>query len=126
MIEGDGILRIARPSGRSDLICRVTPLNLPQASLPTIDVREAACVFVNDPDTAVRVPRDMLISLFGLTAREAQLAELLASGLGLDAAAEQLGITRESARTYLKRVLGKTRTRRQSELVSLLVRMAQP
>jgi hypothetical protein len=39
----------------------------------------------------------------------------------LSEAAEQLGITGETARTVLKRVLGKTETRSQMDLVRLLL-----
>lgn len=58
--------------------------------------------------------------LFGLTPAEARLASSLASGRSLQESAAWLGISVLTARTHLKRVLQKTGTHRQSELVLLL------
>lgn len=62
----------------------------------------------------------LLKSLFGLTAAEAKLASLVASGAPLDEIAGHLGIARETARNQLKAVFAKTETNRQGELVALL------
>ena len=64
-----------------------------------------------------------LCSAFGLTAAEAKLAAKLASGSGIEGAAASLGVSRETARTQLKAVFGKTNTRRQAELVALVSRL---
>jgi DNA-binding CsgD family transcriptional regulator len=64
-----------------------------------------------------------LCAAFGLTAAEAKLAARLASGLGIDAAAASLGVSRETARSQLKGVFAKTNTRRQAELAGLLARL---
>ncbi|MGE3944963.1 MAG: helix-turn-helix transcriptional regulator [Alphaproteobacteria bacterium] len=58
--------------------------------------------------------------VFGLTAAEARLASLLAEGTTLDEAREVLGVGRETARTQLKAVFGKTGVHRQGALVALL------
>jgi DNA-binding CsgD family transcriptional regulator len=60
---------------------------------------------------------------YGLTLAEAELARALVSQKNLARAAEARGITVETARTYLKRVFFKTNTRRQPELVLLLMSM---
>lgn len=57
---------------------------------------------------------------FGLTAKEAALARLLAQGAPLKAIAEQQQITLATARTHLSRIFRKTHTARQSELALLL------
>jgi DNA-binding CsgD family transcriptional regulator len=44
----------------------------------------------------------------------------------VEAASAELGITVLTARTHLKRVFAKTKTRRQSELVLLLLNAAPP
>jgi pimeloyl-ACP methyl ester carboxylesterase/DNA-binding CsgD family transcriptional regulator len=60
--------------------------------------------------------------MHGLTRRESDLAgEILKTG-DLRAAAGGMGISYESARTYLKRVFEKTHCRSQAELVSALAR----
>lgn len=83
-----------------------------------------AVVFLSGAEQQLRASRQRLRMLFGLTPAECELAALLASGCSLRAAAEQLAITNESARTYLKRALQKTGTRRQAELVRLALSVA--
>jgi DNA-binding CsgD family transcriptional regulator len=60
---------------------------------------------------------------FGLTQAEAKLAAQLGIGIGIDAAAGSLGVSRETARSQLKAVFAKTNTRRQAELAALVARL---
>src|SRR5690606_4143214 len=70
-------------------------------------------------------PRETtLIRALGLTQREAALAARLAEGLDPAEAAARLQIGRETARTHLKSISHKTDTKRQTELVALLQRLA--
>jgi DNA-binding CsgD family transcriptional regulator len=62
----------------------------------------------------------VLRQCFGLSAAEARLAMGLASGESLKALAEQLRITKETARHELKSVFAKLDVHRQPELVALL------
>jgi DNA-binding CsgD family transcriptional regulator len=67
-------------------------------------------------------PPDMrvLCGLFDLTPAEARLAREVAVGASMETAAVTLGLSIETVRTYLKRVMAKTGTRRQAELAVLL------
>ena len=60
---------------------------------------------------------DFLEARFGLSPAEARLVALLIAGASLRSCAKALGITYETARTYLKSVFYKTGTHRQAELV---------
>ncbi len=62
-----------------------------------------------------------MLQLYGLTRAESRLAAKLAQGRSLDEAAAMLNITTQTARGYIKRILGKTGTKRQVELVRLLL-----
>lgn len=62
-----------------------------------------------------------LRELYGLTAAEAALAAVLASGESLAEAAKTLRIGRETARFHLRNVFAKTGTRRQPALVRLIL-----
>jgi len=64
-----------------------------------------------------------LMSAFGLSCGEARLAICLAGGERLESAASQCGISYETARKRVKAVFEKTDTRRQSELVALVIRV---
>ncbi|UWU91371.1 helix-turn-helix transcriptional regulator [Bradyrhizobium sp. CB1015] len=60
---------------------------------------------------------------FDLTPAESRLAALLATGASLASAAEQLRISRETARNHLKSIFSKTGAHRQPELVKLLLQL---
>lgn len=115
-----GAMRAERPSGKRPYAIFVAALSrrsLPQLAL----VRPAVCVVIADPDDEAAPAADMLRLLFGLTRAEARLAARLTAGEELRATAETLGITYGTARTCLAQIFQKTETRRQGELVRLLL-----
>ena len=59
--------------------------------------------------------------IYGLTAKEAELAVALAAGGTLSEFAAERGCSELTARTHLKRILSKTGFVRQSELVRALL-----
>jgi DNA-binding CsgD family transcriptional regulator len=65
----------------------------------------------------------LLASTFGLTRAEARVASIIAEGLNPEGAAQQLGISKATARNQLRAVFAKTDTHRQGELVALLWRL---
>jgi DNA-binding CsgD family transcriptional regulator len=97
-----------------------TPLHWPGASAG-VAARFKTALFLGDPDLAARNTSEGLAALFGLTPAEARLASLLAGGLSLQEAAEQLAIQLSTARGVLKSVFAKTGTRRQASLVSVIL-----
>lgn len=76
-------------------------------------------LILNDLEKKVQPSANELMRIFRLTAAEARLAALISTGMSLEAATEQLGIARETARTQLKAIFAKTGVHRQSELVAL-------
>lgn len=66
---------------------------------------------------------DGIRQALGLTAREAQIAALLAEGLSLSEVAAGLRLRVGTARNHLKSVFQKTGARRQGELVALLCKL---
>jgi DNA-binding CsgD family transcriptional regulator len=82
---------------------------------------EAMAILVATPVVPGQVPTaDVVQGLFDLTPSEAKLATLIAAGHAPAHASTKLGVTEETARTTLKRVLAKTGLRRQADLVGLL------
>lgn len=112
-------LYLERPSG-------LTPLVVTIISLDGLDdggtQEPRAALFVVDPAAPVRIDTRGLGAAYGLTPREASIAALLSRGADLVQAARTLGIGVSSAREYLKRALDKTGTRRQANLVRLVLR----
>ena len=83
-----------------------------------------AILFVNDPARDVAVRSDHLRDEFGLTRAEAALALEILAGQGLQVAAGRLQITLTTARTHLAHIFEKTGTRRQAEVVRLILQSA--
>jgi DNA-binding CsgD family transcriptional regulator len=65
---------------------------------------------------------EFLKNKFDLTPAEARLVVRLIEGESLRPCAKALGIQYETVRTYLKSVFQKTKTRRQAELVLVVIR----
>lgn len=114
---------IARGPFQRPVIVRAVPVSGIGAEQLLSNPEYQVAVFLRDPDRREDTPQAELMASLGLTPREANLAELLARDLTLTDAAAALGITRENARTHLKRIFSKTGTRRQAELVSLVLRL---
>ena len=117
-------LAVSRPSRRRPLSLLITPVRHREPTLPLLPAdarrRAAVLVTVRDLEDIVQPPAEHLASLFGLTPAEARLAAALATRLSVEDYAEQAKITIGTARWTLKRVLEKTGSRRQSELVHLV------
>jgi DNA-binding CsgD family transcriptional regulator len=69
---------------------------------------------------------DLLRALFDLTPGEARLARGLVSGMSLEETATLLGIKKQTARTHLRAIFGKTGVSRQAALVLLLSGFGKP
>lgn len=78
-------------------------------------------LFVYDQDACSTSVFTLARSLFNLTAAEARVVQGLADGFTLHQIAEDLRISPHTVRTHLKSVFAKTETRRQSDLLRLVV-----
>ncbi len=119
-----GELMLRRKTGRLPLGVLVTPVSqeTATAALPwTISRHPVAIVLVSDPETEMRARLDSLQQRFGLTPAEAAFALEIVKGDGRQAAADRLGITVGTARTHLSSIFDKTGSKRQAELVRLLL-----
>ena len=105
-------------SGKPPLRLTVTPL---RSSLPGSVVQVAALVFVSDPALRPQSRASIMRAFYALTPIEARVADLLIQGLEVRAVGEALGMTLASARFRVKQVLSKTGTRRQTELMRLML-----
>lgn len=83
------------------------------------------CLFLFAEDEISAPKPKLLMSMFGLTVSESRLAAAMAKGLSLEEAAEECGITKATARTYLKTIFSKLGVTRQAELVrTILISLA--
>lgn len=108
-------LNSARPPRR--VVLSVVPAE--RRAIEDQDV--AAIVYILDPETDVARQLQTVCRLFALSPAEARLATLLTVGKTLQEAAKEMRVKDETARTYLKHIFLKTDTRRQADLVRVLL-----
>jgi DNA-binding NarL/FixJ family response regulator len=115
-VEG---LFLPRRSDRRPLSLMVAPIHArdPQHT----ERRPSAVLFISDPERRTLGTNALLTRLYGLSPAEARLAGELMQGHSLEASAAKLRINIHTGRSQLKRILDKTDTRRQGELIRLLV-----
>ena len=112
-------MSVTRRSGRASLGVLVRPVPLGEWSEDKH--RPTVVTFIRDPERKSHLSQELIRHLFGLTAAEATLALLLANGLTLDEAAEELGIRKNTIRAHLRSIFAKTGVRRQTTLIHLLL-----
>jgi DNA-binding CsgD family transcriptional regulator len=78
-------------------------------------------VFAVDPSAAADPTPEQLRAQFGLTAAEAAFACAIVRGEGLRECARAIGISEPTARTHLHRIFEKTGTKRQAQLVRVIL-----
>ncbi|MGV2495154.1 helix-turn-helix transcriptional regulator [Pelagerythrobacter aerophilus] len=86
-----------------------------------IDASPGAIVYATDPAPGATFEQ-LIAALFDLSPSEAGLAALLTQGFSLTEAAEELGLTESTVRSYSKRIFAKVGVSRQTELVRLILR----
>jgi DNA-binding CsgD family transcriptional regulator len=112
-------ISITRPSGRSKLSLLVR--TLPRDKWSESGHRPCLAIFLRDPERSTQGSSDVIRRLFDLTPAEATLALLLANGLGLEEAGEQLDIRRNTVRAHLRAIFSKMGVTRQTELVRMVL-----
>ncbi|MEH2498144.1 DNA-binding CsgD family transcriptional regulator/GAF domain-containing protein [Bradyrhizobium sp. AZCC 1678] len=119
-----GDVALPRGAERSPLDVVVTPVKqeAAKAIIPwTFSQRAVAIVLVSDPEREIQARVEGLRQRFGFTPAEAAFALEIVKGDGRQAAADRLGITVGTARSHLSSIFDKTGSRRQAELVRLLL-----
>ena len=116
----NAVVAVERGSGRRPLTLMVRSVNEPRTGLGSGE--PAVVIFVLDPERPVRAPEAALRQLYGFTAREAHLANLLMEGNTLDQCCDHLNIRPSTARMHLGSLFAKTGVQRQGQLISLLLK----
>lgn len=114
-----GAVTISRPSGLRPYALLLSPLRPTSFSLAP--VVPAAIAFVSDPERTVRGGAELLRSLYGLTPAESEVATLLLDGKKVSEIQDELGITENTVRTHVRKVLEKVQARGQGDLIRILL-----
>ena len=117
--EAATALSVPRISGRLSYNLLAWPLRLKADGL-LVDV-PSALILVTDPASNARPPLEALAAIYGFTPAETALAALLVDGHTLKEAADKLTVTMNTVKSHIKQLFAKTNTRRQAELVRLVL-----
>jgi DNA-binding CsgD family transcriptional regulator/PAS domain-containing protein len=109
---------VARSGGKRPLELLVTHVS---TKLRLGADQNFAIIYVTDADATPGVDAERLVAMYGLTPSEAKIAVMLATGNDLASICKELEISSNTCRTHLKRIFSKTDTRRQGELVKLIL-----
>jgi DNA-binding CsgD family transcriptional regulator len=117
--DGDigGTLELPRGDDRPPLTAHVLPLAANRTVLIFDIERPSVAVFAVDPAANLGAQARRFGARFGLTPAETLVLGEIIGGSGLRAAAARLKITEATARTHAHRILVKTGTTRQTELI---------
>lgn len=116
-----GVMRLSRHHGKPSYTVTVAPVG--QAT-SWIGSEPMVLVRIADPDVTPIPPRETLGQLFGFTMAETRVAERLMMGDSPEQIAAFLEVKTATARWHLASMYRKTGTRRQVELVRLLLSLA--
>jgi len=105
------------------MVVHVIPIRL---SARDIFLRCFAVLMLTPMTRPQAPPVELVQSLFDLTPAEARIARSLATGKTMTAIASEGGVSRETVRTQVRRVLTKTGCERQAEVVALLSGITRP
>jgi DNA-binding CsgD family transcriptional regulator len=79
-------------------------------------------VYISGRERDFRDRSSHIAAAFDLSPTQARLATLLVEGRSLTAAAKEIGITEQTARTYSKEIYSRTGTSRQGDLIQRLLK----
>lgn len=89
--------------------------------VPAGQAAQGAALFIAEPDSGVTIDAKRLAGLYGLTRSEARILARLACGETVDQIAKAGGHQLSTIRSQLKSVFAKTGTRRQPDLIKLVL-----
>jgi DNA-binding CsgD family transcriptional regulator len=123
-IGAGGMVMLERPSGRATLRILVTPVA--RRNILFGPAGAAACIFVTDPERFPLPSSAHLQQAFGLTPAETRVAMAILDGKTVERLADELCISRNTARTHLQRLFAKTGAARQADLIRTLLAAHAP
>ncbi len=117
-LPGGGGMAISRPSQRRSYAILVSPVQRGAGPVS----QAVAAVLITDPERRSFLGSEKRLELqFGFTPAEARVAATLMNGKTVESAADQLSITLATARTHVRKLLQKTGTARQTDMMRILL-----
>ena len=114
---------IRNDEGRPAYVAHLVPVS---GSAHDIFAKGYALLVFNPIDLKARPSTDLLRSLFDLTAAEASVARELGAGIPVEKIAENGGVSINTVRTQVRKIIEKTGCSRMPEVVSLISNLTLP
>lgn len=115
-----GVMRLTRSSGLRPLELLIAPLPIAERAFNRL--YGAVVVIVSDPEQIHETMPETLRRLYGLTRVEAEVAIALLQGCSTREVSDEIGISINTVRGYIRRLLFKMGCRRQQDLIQLMIR----
>lgn len=118
-----GIVRLAGPRCSQKLPFRLMVLRAGDSNAIPLGISQpAVAIVIIDTESQPKLNLSLLREVFSLTPAESRVVGGLVMGRTVEEIASDARISADTVRTHVKRVLSKTSTRRQAELISLVLR----
>lgn len=114
---------IKNDDGRPTHVAHIVPVS---GAAHDIFAKGYALLVFNPIDGKARAPLDLLRSLFDLTAAEAHVARELGAGTAAETIAEQGGVSINTVRTQIRKIMEKTGCKRMPEVAALISSLTLP
>ena len=121
-IAVSGSMLLGRSSGLPPFVVHVKPVAVPQPDYGARHV--AALVLIVEPRSQHRIDPGLVARTLGLTPMESRVAVWLAEGRSVDEMAGAMGNTKHAVYWHLQRIYRKLSISRQTELVRLVLSLA--
>jgi DNA-binding CsgD family transcriptional regulator len=121
-----GSMILRDEDGVATLVIHVVPLSRRSAAFSPYGSTPVAGLLIFDCKREISDRVEAFSELFALTSAETRVLSQLLPGGGVTHAATQLNIAQSTAQTHLKRILEKTGTHRQAELVRVFYEITIP
>ncbi|MFC1748782.1 helix-turn-helix transcriptional regulator [Pseudomonadota bacterium] len=118
--KSSGTITLKRQLPLTPLTLLVTPTRA-QTKIACMDSPSAALVFINENGQKLDLSADIIRAIYNLSKAEARLSIELTCGLNIEQISHKLNLSENTLRSQLKSTFVKTNTRRQAELVKLII-----
>lgn len=123
-MDNEKLLTVRRKSDRDDYILTIAPMRDPENALDAHF--RGAIVYAVDPANISIISTQGMAEIYGLTKAEDEICRLLVEGLDTGEIVERRGVSPETVRSQIKRIMNKTRVHNRAMLIRLALSINLP
>jgi DNA-binding CsgD family transcriptional regulator len=123
-LDSEKLLTVRRKSDRDDYILTIAPMRDPENALDAHF--RGAIVYAVDPANVSIISTQGMAEIYGLTRAEDEVCQMLVEGLNTGEIVERRGVSPETVRSQIKRIMNKTRVQNRAMLIRLALSINLP